>query len=146
TTFVTLDGVMQAPGGPEEDQSGGFRYGGWSAPYWDDDLAAFMSDTMGTKFDLLLGRRTYDIFAGFWPNAPEDETSRPLNEATKYVASRGRPNLTWKKSVLLEGDVADAVAALKSGDEIGRASCRERVEVCVAAGPGVNEVGDGGKR
>ena len=116
TTFLTLDGVMQAPGGPEEDKSGGFRHGGWSAPLWDDQVAAFMTETMGGDFDLLLGRRTYDIFAGFWPNAPEDETSRPLNEATKYVASRGRPNLTWKKSVLLEGDVATAVAALKSGD------------------------------
>jgi dihydrofolate reductase len=116
TTFLTLDGVMQAPGGPEEDDSGGFKYGGWSAPLWDDDVAAFMGDTMGTRFDLLLGRRTYDIFAGFWPNAPVDETSRPLNEATKYVASRGRPKLTWDKSVLLEGVVAKAVADLKRGD------------------------------
>src|SRR5438552_8119940 len=71
---------------------------------------------MVRDFDLLLGRRTYDIFAGFWPNAPEDETSRPLHEATKYVASRGRPNLTWKNSVLLEGDVAKAVAELKTTD------------------------------
>jgi dihydrofolate reductase len=113
TTFLTLDGVMQAPGGPEEDESGNFAHGGWSVPYWDDDIAAFMADTMGKPFDLLLGRRTYDIFAAYWPTAPEEAGGAPLNQATKYVASRGRPDLTWDKSVLLEGDVAKAVADLK---------------------------------
>jgi dihydrofolate reductase len=116
TTFVTLDGVMQAPGGPEEDESGSFQYGGWSVNYWDADIDAFMTETMGKPFDLVLGRRTYDIFAGFWPTAPEEAGGAPLNAATKYVASRGRPALTWAKSVLLEGDVAEAVRALKEGD------------------------------
>src|SRR4051794_3203868 len=106
TTFLTIDGVMQAPGGPEEDESGSFVHGGWSVPYWDDDIAAFMDDTMRERFDLLLGRRTYDIFAAYWPTAPEEAGGGPLNIATKYVASRGKPNLTWDKSVLLEGDVA----------------------------------------
>jgi dihydrofolate reductase len=75
-----------------------------------------MTDTMGKRFDLLLGRRTYDIFAAFWPTAPEDAGGAPLNEATKYVASRGRPKLTWDTSVLLKGDVAATVADLKQGD------------------------------
>jgi dihydrofolate reductase len=116
TTFLSLDGVMQAPGGPEEDPSDGFTLGGWSFGYFDDEVGEEMGRVMGKPFDLLLGRKTYDIFAGFWPNAPEDETSSALNKATKYVASRGTPKLTWEKSVLLEGDVADAVAALKQTD------------------------------
>lgn len=116
TTFVTLDGVMQAPGGPGEDEDAGFELGGWSFSYWDEVLDTVMSKTMGKPFDLLLGRKTYDIFAGFWPDASEDQGAGPLNAATKYVASRGTPNLTWDKSVLLEGDVAAAVAALKQTD------------------------------
>jgi dihydrofolate reductase len=116
STFLTLDGVMQAPGGSNEDVEGDFRYGGWSVPYWDDDIAAFMSELMGKPFDLVLGRRTYDLFASFWPNAPEDAGGKPLNDATKYVASRGRPELPWGPSVLLQGDVAEAVAELKQGD------------------------------
>ena len=107
TTFLSLDGVMQAPGGPDEDPSDGFALGGWSFGYFDDEVGEEMGRVMGRPFDLLLGRKTYDIFAGFWPNAPEDETSAPLNKATKYVASRGTPELTWQKSVLLEGDAAD---------------------------------------
>lgn len=116
TTFLTLDGVMQAPGGPEEDASGDFPYGGWSVPFWDDAIGQAMDRVMGKPFDLVLGRRTYDIFAGFWPQASEEEGAGPLNAATKYVASRGRPDLTWEKSVLLEGDAAEAVARLKEGD------------------------------
>src|SRR5919108_5581893 len=116
TTFVSLDGVMQAPGGPEEDEEGGFAYGGWTVPSWDDDLSAVMGDTMGHPFDLLLGRRTYEIFAAFWPNAPEEAGGKPLNDATKYVASRSRPSLTWEKSVLIEGDVAQGVSRLKAAD------------------------------
>jgi dihydrofolate reductase len=116
TTFLTLDGVMQAPGGPEEDEEHGFTAGGWSVAYWDADIDAFMAETMGKPFDLVLGRRTYDIFASFWPTAPEEAGGAQLNAATKYVASRGRPELTWDRSVLLEGDVAEAVAALKRGD------------------------------
>jgi len=113
TTFLTLDGVMQAPGGPEEDPSDGFAYGGWSVNYWDDVMARFQDQAMRGPFDLVLGRKTYDIFAAYWPTAPEEAGGKPLNDATKYVASRGRPKLEWSKSVLLEGDAAEAVAALK---------------------------------
>lgn len=116
TTFVTLDGVMQAPGGPEEDPEGGFKYGGWSVNYWDDTMNEFMSEFMGRPFDLVLGRKTYDIFAAYWPTSTDEATARPLNSATKYVASRGRPALTWEKSVLIEGDVVEGVTALKEQD------------------------------
>jgi dihydrofolate reductase len=113
STFLTLDGVMQAPGGPGEDDDGGFPHGGWSVNYWDDQMGEVMDAAMSTPFDLLLGRRTYDIFAAFWPNAPEEAGGKPLNDATKYVASRGRPTLEWSRSVLIEGDAAEGVAALK---------------------------------
>ena len=117
SAFMTLDGVVQAPGGPEEDEEGGFAYGGWSAPFWDDQIGEFMTELMGKPFDLVLGRRTYDLFASFWPNAPEDlDGGKPLNDATKYVAARGNPELTWEPSVLLEGDAGEAVAKLKEGD------------------------------
>lgn len=118
TTFLSLDGVMQAPGGPEEDTSDGFALGGWSFSYFDDEVGEEMDRVMGRPFDLLLGRKTYDIFAGFWPSAPEEELSaaEALNRATKYVASRGNPELTWANSVLLHGDLAAAVADLKSTD------------------------------
>ena len=117
STFLSLDGVMQAPGGPDEDDSGGFAQGGWSVNYWDDRMDEVMGEVMGVPFDLVLGRRTYDIFAAFWPNAAaENPGAKPLNDATKYVASRGHPTLTWDRSVLLEGDVAEAIAALKRSD------------------------------
>ena len=114
-TFLTLDGVMQAPGGPEEDEEGGFGYGGWSANYWDDRMGEVMGEAMSHPFDLLLGRKTYDIFAGYWPTSTE-EGAKPLNDATKYVASRGRPTLDWATSVQIEGDAAEGVAALKRTD------------------------------
>ena len=117
TTFLTLDGVMQAPGGPGEDDDAGFSYGGWSFPFWDDRGDEFMSNTiLGKPFDLVLGRRTYDIFAGYWPTAPDEAVGKPFNDATKYVASRGSPALTWANSVLIEGDAADGVAKLKQQD------------------------------
>jgi dihydrofolate reductase len=116
TTFLTLDGVMQAPGGPEEDDSGGFTSGGWSVNYWDDRMGELMGEWMSVPFDLLLGRRTYEIFAGYWPNAPEEAGAKPLNDATKYVASRSRPNLAWEPSVLIEGDAAEGIAKLKTED------------------------------
>lgn len=116
STFLTLDGVMQAPGGPGEDEDAGFEYGGWSVNYWDDKVSRFMDDLMGKPFDLVLGRKTYDIFAASWPNATEEQGGEPINNATKYVASRGTPNLEWEKSVLIEGDAAEGVAALKNED------------------------------
>src|SRR5262249_1235014 len=116
STFLTLDGVMQAPGGPGEDEDGGFAYGGWSVNYWDEQMGQVMGEAMSTPFDLLLGRKTYDIFAGYWPHAPEEAGAKPLNEATKYVASRGRPTLEWSRSVLTEGEGAEGVAALKESD------------------------------
>jgi len=114
--FMTLDGVVQAPGGPEEDDSGAFPFGGWSFHYWDELLDHTMAETMSVPFDLVLGRRTYDIFAAFWPTAPEEAGGKPLNDATKYVASRGTPSLPWERSVQIEGDVADGVARLKKDD------------------------------
>jgi dihydrofolate reductase len=116
STFLTLDGVMQAPGGPEEDEDGRFAQGGWSVNYWDDQMGEVMGAAMSVPFDLVLGRKTYDIFAAYWPNATEEDGAKPLNDATKYVASRSQPTLGWSNSVLLEGDVAEAVAALKRQD------------------------------
>jgi dihydrofolate reductase len=113
TTFLSLDGVMQAPGGPEEDTEGGFTLGGWSVNYWDDKMGEVMGGIMGHPFDLVLGRKTYDIFAAFWPTAPEEAGGKPLNDATKYVASREHPTLSWDRSVLIEGEAAEGVAALK---------------------------------
>jgi len=116
STFLTLDGVMQAPGGPEEDDSGGFAHGGWSVNYWDDRMGEVMGAAMSVPFDLVLGRRTYDIFAAYWPHASEEQGAKPLNDATKHVASRSRPTLEWRNSVLIEGDAAEGVAALKQQD------------------------------
>ena len=114
-TFMTLDGVMQAPGGPEEDPSGGFEAGGWSVPYWDDVIEKSMTEAMGKPFDLVLGRKTYEIFAAHWPYV-EDAMSEPLNTAAKHVASNTLAELEWNNSHLLEGDVPDAVARLKQED------------------------------
>jgi dihydrofolate reductase len=118
-TFLTLDGVMQAPGGPEEDTSGGFKHGGWSVNYWDDRMGQAMGEFMGKPFDLLLGRKTYEIFAAFWPNAKEDPADI-LNNSKKYVASRTLKSVEWQNSGLIQGDVGEQVAALKqeSGPEI----------------------------
>jgi dihydrofolate reductase len=116
STFLTLDGVMQAPGGPGEDDGGGFAHGGWSVNYWDEQMGQVMGEAMSSPFDLVLGRKTYDIFAAYWPHAPEEAGGKPLNDATKYVASRGHPTLEWRTSVLIEGDAADGIAALKQDD------------------------------
>ena len=116
STFLALDGVMQAPGGPEEDDSDGFEHGGWSVNYWDDQMGQVMGEAMSRPFDLVLGRKTYDIFAAFWPNASDDAGGKPLNDATKYVASRSQPRLAWGPSVLIDADAAEGVAALKEGN------------------------------
>ena len=113
TTFLTIDGVMQGPGGPGEDDSGGFAFGGWSVNYWDERMAQVMGETTSTPFTMVLGRTTYDIMAAYWPTAPDEAGGEVFNEATKYVASRGRPTLEWSNSVLIEGEAAEAIAKLK---------------------------------
>jgi dihydrofolate reductase len=116
-TFVTLDGVMQAPGGPEEDESGGFKYGGWSVGYWDDVLGNVMTEQMNHPFDLLLGRKTYDIFAGFWPKAaPEDPAGQVINRARKYVVTHRPVSTDWKVTIPITGDVVEKIKALKNED------------------------------
>jgi dihydrofolate reductase len=117
-TFVTLDGVLQAPGGPDEDREGGFRHGGWLVPYFDDTFLEFMTEWTRSAGAFLLGRKTYDIFASSWPNAtdPADVIATALNTRPKYVASRTPRELTWNPSTQLEGDVAAAVASLKAQD------------------------------
>jgi dihydrofolate reductase len=116
STFLTLDGVMQAPGGPGEDDSGGFALGGWSVNYWDEQMGEIMGEAMSRPFDLVLGRRTYDLFAAYWPHATDIPGAKPLNDATKYVVSRSHPTLEWSKSALVEGDAAEGIAELKSGE------------------------------
>jgi dihydrofolate reductase len=119
-TFVTLDGVMQAPGGPEEDPTGGFAHGGWSVNYWDDVMGQQMDEAVSRPFDLLLGRKTYEIFAAHWPHVTDDSMADRLNNATKYVASRTLDEVEWSNSTLIKGDVAEQVARLKNeeGPEI----------------------------
>lgn len=115
STFVSLDGVMQAPGGPEEDPTGGFPFGGWTAPFWDEGVDISGSGFDGKGRDILLGRRTYEIFEAYWPyQAADDPIARTLNAARKHVASRTLKKLEWNNSGLLQGDVAAAVAALKA--------------------------------
>ena len=114
-TFLTLDGVMQAPGGPEEDPSGGFEHGGWSFGYWDEQMQGAMGESMSRPFDLVLGRKTYEIFAAHWPYS-DDPAAESLNRATKHVASTTRSELEWENSKLIEGEVPEGVLALKEED------------------------------
>ncbi len=117
-SFITLDGVMQAPGGPEEDPTGGFKYGGWVAGYFDDSLGKVMVKQMSKPFDLLLGRKTYEIFAAYWPYVPThgDPIAAGINRAKKYVASKTLKKLDWSNSELIQGDVAKEVKNLKKQD------------------------------
>lgn len=110
-TFVSLDGVMQAPGGPTEDTSGGFKYGGWTVPYFDDFLGSTMGEQMSKPFDLLLGRKTFEIFATYWPQQGEDD---PINKATKYVVSNTMTAHEWQKSVFIGGNVSEQITKLKA--------------------------------
>ena len=110
-TFLTLDGVMQAPGGPTEDTSGNFTQGGWTVPYFDEFLGQVMTEQMGRPFDLLLGRKTFEIFASYWPQHPDEGPG--INNATKYVASNTLTKHDWSKSVFLKGDVAEDIRKLK---------------------------------
>ncbi|MDY0040562.1 MAG: dihydrofolate reductase family protein [Desulforhabdus sp.] len=121
-SFITLDGVMQAPGGPEEDPTGGFRHGGWVFPYFDDLLGRVMDKQMNKPFDLLLGRRTYEIFAAHWPyvKTEGDPIAAGINRAKKHVASRTLKQLDWSNSEIIKGDVPAEVRKLKEqeGPEI----------------------------
>lgn len=108
---ISLDGVIQAPGGPEEDTSGGFAYGGWISPYSDAVLGAALRKRMNTPFDLLLGRTTFEIWEPYWPQHPDVWPT--VNTATKYVASSTRTSSPWQPSVFLNGDIATQVAAIK---------------------------------
>jgi dihydrofolate reductase len=111
-TFVTLDGVMQAPGGPTEDTAGGFKHGGWTVPYFDDFLGKVMEKQISRPFDLLLGRKTFEIFASYWPT--HDGGKNPINEATKYVASNTLTTHQWTKSVFLKsGNIVSEIKKLK---------------------------------
>ena len=122
-TFVTLDGVMQGPGGPDEDRDGGFTHGGWSVGYFDEGVGNAVDQWMNKispNGDLLLGRKTYEIFANYWPSEQIDEADRdianPLNAATKYVVSESLSSLSWGPNVLINGDVVGRLTEIKSGD------------------------------
>ncbi|WP_435158933.1 dihydrofolate reductase family protein [Haladaptatus sp. DFWS20] len=125
-TFLTLDGVMQAPGGPDEDRDGGFDHGGWSVNYWDEKMGEVMDGQFTETDALLLGRKTYEIFAAHWPNvdAEDDPMAEELNSMPKYVASRTVDAVEWNNSTLLSGDVAEAVEDLK----------KERADVILVQG------------
>jgi dihydrofolate reductase len=115
--FLTLDGVMQAPGGPDEDRDGGFTHGGWAVPLFDEQMGQYMTDLTNRAGALLLGRKTYDIFAASWPQAGDDDPiAAKLNSVPKYVASRTLKNVEWNNSTLLTGDVVKEVAKLKQQD------------------------------
>ncbi|MEW2352576.1 dihydrofolate reductase family protein [Spirillospora sp. NPDC029432] len=117
TTFMSLDGVVQAPGGPDEDRDGGFEHGGWAVPYIDERVVAAMADLTGRAGALLLGRRTYEEFAATWPLADDDDPiGAKLNGMPKYVASRTLESVSWRNSTLLAGDTAEAVRKLKEGE------------------------------
>lgn len=118
STFTSLDGVMQAPGGPREDADGGFAFGGWVAPHFDEALGGTIDTIFQRPFDLLLGRRTYDIFAAHWPRVtdPNDPIAVAFNKVTKYVASRGEPQLVWQNSQWLGRDTIATLKKLKAED------------------------------
>jgi dihydrofolate reductase len=126
-TFLTLDGVMQGPGGPDEDRSGGFALGGWSVGYWDEATGKLITEWTAKAESLLLGRTTYEIFAAHWPHVPDDDpVGAVLNGVPKYVASTTQKTVAWNNSTLLQGDVPRAVAALKdarSGEIQVHGSC-----------------------
>jgi dihydrofolate reductase len=113
--FLSLDSVMQAPGGPEEDPTGGFRFGGWVQPFWDEDMGPFENVIMG-EYDLLLGKRTYDIFAAYWPFNQDNPIGEKFECIHKYVLTHSDEPLTWANSSRLSGDTAEAVAELKQSE------------------------------
>jgi dihydrofolate reductase len=122
--FISLDGVFQAPGGPEEDTSGEFRFGGWTVPYWDDTVGDANQNLFSQPFELLLGRRTYDIFASYFPPL---EAGHPVgdvfNSVAKHVATHRPESLDWQNSHALKGDAVDAVGALKQQGDTNLLTC-----------------------
>ncbi|MGF6847037.1 dihydrofolate reductase [Chitinophaga sp. W3I9] len=115
-TFMSMDGVMQAPGAPEEDRSNGFRWGGWMTPYSDDFTNGIMNALMSQSFDLLLGRRTYEIFAAYWPFIQDHSIADKFNSIHKYAASGKPMDLSWENSTLITGDVVEGLRQLKQQD------------------------------
>jgi dihydrofolate reductase len=113
-TFVSLDGVMQGPGGPQEDTSGNFTLGGWTVPFFDEYLGNVMAEQMSQPFDLLLGRKTFEIFASYWPQHREEGAG--INNATKYVTSNTMASHEWEKSIFLSGNVVEEIRRIKEGD------------------------------
>jgi len=115
-TQLSLDGIMQAPGGPEEDSRGGFAHGGWAMRFCDDAMSATLNEMMSRPFDLLLGRRTYEIFAGYWPFAGDNPIANAFNQAAKFVATRTLDRFDWTGAQRLDGDATDAIRRLKASD------------------------------
>ncbi|MBI5531027.1 MAG: dihydrofolate reductase family protein [Candidatus Doudnabacteria bacterium] len=113
-SFITLDGIMQAPGGPEEDTSGGFKYGGWTAPYFDEFSGKIMGEQMKQPFNLLLGRKTFEIFASYWPQ--HADVWPGINESVKYVVSNTLSEHAWENSIFIKGDVVEELKKLKNQD------------------------------
>lgn len=134
-TQLTLDGVMQAPGGPDEDRDGGFEQGGWSMNYWDEQMGEIMDGQFAEADALLLGRKTYEIFAAYWPNQPDDDPMATiLNSMPKYVASRTLDAVEWNNSTLLSGDAAETVENLKNerGDVIVMQGSHDLIQTLLA--------------
>src|SRR6476620_1274905 len=113
--FLSLDGIMQAPGGTEEDPSGGFRFGGWTVPFWDEDMGPF-EKILGSEYDLLLAKRTYDIFSAYWPYNQDNPIGARFQRINKYVLTHSDEPLSWDNSSKLSGDTAAAVRDLKKSD------------------------------
>ncbi len=113
-SFISLDGVLQGPGGPTEDTSGNFKYGGWTVPYFDEFLGQVMTEQMGKPFDLLLGRKTFELFASYWPHHQVEGAG--INKAVKYVASNTLAKHEWSTTVFLKGNVAAEIQKLKQQD------------------------------